>query len=686
MPAPTINLDDSLKATMDEYGVSAADLGLQAESDEEAEQALLRHFLFTEPKRQALTGERNGLPLDRVQKQLQALLRMLSGHNFRVAYSDPPCTDNVNVYLPKAAPAPEEPVTDLLLYRVMGLIQVGFIQSKLLRERSILAELHKDWLLRSAFHLLAARWVLRRWSDEFPGLKADIARVPYLDKAGSMRVNVMEVPRDGMPDAFLPLYDGLVVCMNWKTPGPAGDPARESVRRVDALGPKDAAWRDGTVAAALFLAEAQKLREHFRRLRLGPPPLPWYLGIIRPEWILADLGRNIAYENDWKKGQLPLRQLLAAMAKNGATAAPGSVNPGGFARPRFGLRDRLKAAFSGPDQSKAPAYGALRDEHQDKQKEAPEQKWAPGTSADQVLAEGELLKPDESGREYDEWDYKAGSYRFTAVKVIEAEGNSGSKESYDRIVQANQKQIKEIRRRFEALRVEERWLHGQPDGSEIDLNRAIAAVCDIAAGQQPDDRIFKRFQRQKQQVCILTLVDVSGSTQGNILALEQEAMVLFAEGLRTLNFPHAFYSFGNTHPQEFTIGRIKGFDEVYNESVYKRLANLRANGATRLGAYIRHAGYILSSRPQARRILMIVSDGKPEDRGDYRGTYGIKDAAMAVQEVARSGVHVHCISLDSREDAGTYLQEIFGRGKYLQLDNVDALPKRLPEVFRSLVK
>lgn len=682
MPAPTINLEDSLKATMEEYGVSAADLGLEAESDEDAERALLSHFLFTPPQRQSLTGERNGLPLDRVQRQLQALLRMLSGQSFRVAYSDPPCTDNVNVYLPKAAPAPEQPETDLLLYRVMGLVQVGFIQSGLLRERALLSELHRDWVLRSAFHLLAARWVLRRWADEYPGLKSDIDRVPYLDKAGQMRVNVMAVPREGMPAAFLPLYEGLVVCLNWKPAGPEGDPARESVRKVDALAASPRG-RDGTLAAALFLAEAQKLREHFRRLRLGPPPLPWYLGIIRPEWILADLGRNIAYENDWKKGQLPLRQLLSAMARKGVAPTVSEVKP---AMPRLGLRDRLKAALNGPDQSKAPAYGALRDEHQERQAQAADARWAPGTSADQTLAEGEALKPDETGREYDEWDYKAATYRFAAVKVIEAEANAGSKDAYDRIVTANRAQIGEIRRRFEALRVDERWLHGQPDGSEVDLNRAVAALCDLRAGQQPDGRIYKRFQRQKQQVCILTMVDVSGSTQGNILALEQEAMVLFAEGLRTLNFPHAFYTFGNTHPQECGFGRVKGFDEPYTDPVYKRLANLRANGATRLGAYIRHAGWLLAQRPQARRILMIVSDGKPEDRGDYRGTYGVKDAAMAVQEVQRAGVHTHCVSLDTREDAGAYLQEIFGRGRYLQLDNVDALPKRLPEVFRGLVK
>lgn len=681
MAAPTVKPEDVYKQTMDEYGVSEADLGLAAADDEDAERALLARFLFSPPQRQAVTGERNGLPLDKVIRQLQALLRMLSGQDFRIAYSDPPSTDNVNVYLPKAAPAPEQYDTDLLLYRVMGLIQVGFVRWGLLTDRALLGEIYRDWVLRSAWHILAARWILRKWGEEYPGLRADLERIPYLDKAGSMRVNVMEVPREGMPGAFIPLYDKLVVCLNWKEPGAEAGPAREAIQAVDR-------HRSGPIQPVL-LGQAQKLREHFKRLRLGPPPLPWYVGIIRPEWILADLARNIAYEQEWKKGQLPLRQLLAAMAKKGGMPVPEPAQ-GPTGKPTLGLRARLKSAFSGPSLANAPAYGNLRDEFiaEEKAKEIRygAATWDSGKRPEELTTEAKIDKPDETGREYDEWDYKAGIYRFHAVKVIEVESNSGAQGSYDRIVQANGRQIKEIRRRFEALRVEERWLHGQRDGSEIDLNRAISALCDIKAGQQPDDRIFKRFQRMKQQVCILTMVDVSGSTQGNILALEQEALVLFAEGLRTLNFPHAFYAFGNTHPQECNFHRIKGFDEVYTEPVYKRLGNLRSNGATKLGAYIRHAGYMLSTRPQARRILMIISDGKPEDRGDYRGTFGVKDSAMAVQEVSRLGVHVHCISLDANEEADSYLTEIFGRGKFLKLDNVDLLPKRLPEVFRGLVK
>jgi nitric oxide reductase NorD protein len=104
-----------------------------------------------------------------------------------------------------------------------------------------------------------------------------------------------------------------------------------------------------------------------------------------------------------------------------------------------------------------------------------------------------------------------------------------------------------------------------------------------------------------------------------------------------------------------------------------------------MGAFIRHASWLLAQRPESRRILMIVSDGKPEDRAEYRGRYGIRDTAMAVAEARRLGVHVFCISIDPEEAAERYLTEIFGAGRFLKLDDMDALPLRLPEVFRDLV-
>lgn len=679
MAAPTVSFDDSLKATMEEYGLTAADLGFGPADDEDAERALLARFLFEPPKRLAVSGERNGLTLDRVSKQLGAWLRMISGRTFNVAYSDPPATDNLNIYLPRAVPAPEQPESDLLLYRAMGLVQVGFIQHGIVKDRPVLGEIHRDWVLRSAYHLLAARYVLRKWSEQFPGIKADLARIPLHDKASRMRINLTEVPRDQVPGPFLPLYEGLAQSLNWRAPGPDADPARQAVLAVDRF--------EGAGVAGVLLGHAQRLREHFRRLRLGPPPLPFFVGIIRPEWILADLARDVAAEQEWRKGNKPLRQLLEAMGRNGASPAQAAPEP---EPQRTGLRARLLNKLRGADTSNAPAYGALRDEHHDQAREIRygAATWGSGSRPEEKgLAEGAVEKPGEDGsREYDEWDDKAGSFRMAAVKVKEIEAPVGGIDNYHAIVEANRRQIKQIRQRFEALRVEERWQHGVTDGTEIDLNRAITAIADIRAGQQPDDRIWARFVRERQTVAILTMVDLSGSTQGNVIAVEREALVMFSEGLRALGFPHAFYGFGNTHPAECHVQRIKGFDEPYGDVVHKRIGNLRPNGATRMGAYVRHGAWMLSQRAQARRVMLLVSDGRPEDRGEYRGTYGVKDTAMAVTEARRMGIHVHCISVDPSDDAEKYLAEIFGKGRYLRLKDVDSLPMRLPEVFRGLVR
>lgn len=633
--------EDAHKATLEEYGDQARAV-LEAETDEEAERALLARFLFEPPRRELATGDECGTTLDTLSRSLSAWLRMVSGQDFELAESDPPSTDGFGLFLPRAVPAPVQPAEDALLYRVMGLVQLGFVRWGLLSNRPFLAEIHRDWVLRSTFHLLALRHVAHRWSAEWPGIARDFEGIRFLDKAGIMRVNVMVVPRKGMPGPFLPLYDGLVDFL--EEAGPEADFARRAVARVDELDPTG----DPRAALPVLIGQAWALRLEYKRLRLGPPPLPWFAGIIRPEWLLHDVAALLREQNRWKEGPTPLRLLKRVMRKKGESSVPSKVR-------------RLMCA--GRDSTlPPPPHEVIKS-----QVEAPPAQ-------------------DDEAREYDEWDDERGVYKVALTRVVEEEAPPGPLENYEKAVRANQAQIKEVRRKFEALRIDERWLHGQRDGTELDLNRAVAAMADIRAGFTPKVDWYMHYVRQRQSVAILTLVDLSGSTQGNIIYREQEALILLAEGLKALRFPHAFYGFSNQGPRNCRFQRIRGWDEPYGEAVYKRLGNLRPGGATRLGAFIRHASWMLGQRPEARRILMIVSDGRPHCRGEYRERYGVRDSAMAVQESRRDGVYTYCVSLDTHESAEEYLREIFGPRRYLVLDRVDDLPIRLPEVFRGLVK
>ena len=102
-----------------------------------------------------------------------------------------------------------------------------------------------------------------------------------------------------------------------------------------------------------------------------------------------------------------------------------------------------------------------------------------------------------------------------------------------------------------------------------------------------------------------------------------------------------------------------------------------------MGTAIRHAVKRFDKAPSQRRLLLILSDGRPadyDDGGDER--YLHEDTRMAVKEAVDAGVHPFCITLDP---AGSkYLPQIFGPGHYLVLDHINDLPKKLPEVYLRL--
>ena len=73
---------------------------------------------------------------------------------------------------------------------------------------------------------------------------------------------------------------------------------------------------------------------------------------------------------------------------------------------------------------------------------------------------------------------------------------------------------------------------------------ALVSLCQRQSGRQtPDPRVYRQFIRRPEPLCVMTLVDLSGSTQGRVLHAQQRALVLFAEGLRSLSLSHAFYGF-----------------------------------------------------------------------------------------------------------------------------------------------
>ncbi len=243
--------------------------------------------------------------------------------------------------------------------------------------------------------------------------------------------------------------------------------------------------------------------------------------------------------------------------------------------------------------------------------------------------------------------------------------------------------VRHLRRKFEALRDENRFEKRQTQGDEIDLDALVEALADAKDGREMSDRLFVRLHRAERNIAVAFLVDMSGSTKGWINEAEREALILLCEALELLGDRYAIYGFSGTTRKRCELFRIKTFDDAYDDEVRARIAGIRPQEYTRMGFALRHMTKLLNRVDARTRVLVTLSDGRPDDYFDvYRGQYGFEDTRMALLEASRTGIHPFCITLD--RDARDYLPHMYGAARYIILDDVRQLPVKVTDIYRRI--
>ncbi|MFO0635106.1 MAG: VWA domain-containing protein [Nannocystaceae bacterium] len=115
---------------------------------------------------------------------------------------------------------------------------------------------------------------------------------------------------------------------------------------------------------------------------------------------------------------------------------------------------------------------------------------------------------------------------------------------------------------------------------------------------------------------------------------------------------------------------IKGFREPLASGL-ARLATVTPSGYTRIGPAIRHATATLAQTAARRRLLVVITDGKPTDADRYEGRFGVADVRQALREAQRVGVDAFGLAIDPRARAS--LPTMFGTRAWAGMPGVDAL-------------
>ena len=284
---------------------------------------------------------------------------------------------------------------------------------------------------------------------------------------------------------------------------------------------------------------------------------------------------------------------------------------------------------------------------------------------------------------YPEWDLGRQHYRKNWCVMREKEVKPVHDDFPRATLAKHAALVKHLRKGFEAMRDENRLLKRQTQGDEVDLDALVEALADARDGSEMSDRLFMHMHRAERNIAVAFMVDMSGSTRGWINEAEREALILLCEALELLGDRYAVYGFSGITRKRCELFRIKTFAEPYNEEVKARISGIMPQEYTRMGFAIRHLTKLLNEVEAKTKVLVTLSDGRPDDYFDaYRGPYGIEDTRMALLEARRAGVHPFCITID--KDARDYLPHMYGPARYVILDDVGQLPGKVADIYRKL--
>ena len=186
-------------------------------------------------------------------------------------------------------------------------------------------------------------------------------------------------------------------------------------------------------------------------------------------------------------------------------------------------------------------------------------------------------------------------------------------------------------------------------------------------GRSGDAKVFKReLKGDSSDFVVDVLIDASGSQMSRQGEVAIQAYII-SEALSNVEIPHRVMSFCTFW--DYTIlHRFRKYDDP--RSANENIFNYVTSSNNRDGLAIRAAGYGLLMREEEKKILIILSDGRPYDvvvnrpnarnPQPYHGKYAITDTAAQIRKLRSQGVSVLGVFAGEEKDLATE-KKIFGK-------------------------
>lgn len=301
-----------------------------------------------------------------------------------------------------------------------------------------------------------------------------------------------------------------------------------------------------------------------------------------------------------------------------------------------------------------------------------------------ILSNSVEQYPIGKGHFIDEWDYKKNSYltRYVCIKPM-----ISLYVEPIALPQRLQKMMRKIQSELDLIALDRLKVNNLLYGDDLNLDAWIDYQGHENVSNHPQ-QFFTRYDRKIRDLSTLILADISLSTEAGItqevrvIDMIQDSLMVLAESLHRIKDAFSIYAFSSIKNTKVNFHLIKNFKEGYSDLVRGRIHAIKPGYYTRMGAAIRESSAILEKQKSKNKLLIIISDGKPNDVDRYDGRYGIEDTKKAIEEVKKKGIVPFCITIDV--DAKEYLPYLFGKDSFAVIRDAKKLPTLLPQIYMRL--
>ena len=186
-------------------------------------------------------------------------------------------------------------------------------------------------------------------------------------------------------------------------------------------------------------------------------------------------------------------------------------------------------------------------------------------------------------------------------------------------------------------------------------------------GRSTDAKVFRReLKADSSEFVVDVLMDASGSQRSRQGDVALQGYII-SEALSNAQIPHRVMSFCTFW--DYTIlHRFRDYDD--DRKANANLFEYNTSSNNRDGLAIKAAGYELLQRDEEKKIMIILSDGKPYDvivnrpnarnPQPYQGKYAVRDTGFEVRKLRNMGVSVLGVFAGEEKDLATE-KKIFGK-------------------------